>query len=224
MTDLPLFGVFAAAATDVAATEAAGTDFLVDRLVALADILYLVDRIMLVDIRDPSNLQFLLPILAASTAVDTAGIFIWKRSGPASSPINRWYSTLGLTAYSADILSLAIAVVLAQFITNWIGGKWQPWKFLASVVGVQMFHDITFAKIILPLLPKGYNKVVDLMKDYVNIPFSAGILLVDMSYVVLASLGAMFLAGQPMGWSVLILLLWLYIGMFALYDSPGSGR
>lgn len=177
---------------------------------------------MLTDIRNPSNLNFLLPILAASTAVDTAGIFIWKRTGP-ESPINRWYSELGLAAYSADILSLAIAVVLAQFITNWIGGTWQPWKFIGSVIGVQMFHDLTFAKIILPLLPKGHNKVVDIMKEYVNIPFSAGILLVDMSYVVLASLGAMILAGLPTGWSVLTLLLWLYVGMFALYDKPGRG-
>lgn len=180
---------------------------------------------ILKDIRNPSNLSFLLPILAASTVVDTAGIFIWKRSGPATSPINRWYNDLGLVAYSADILSLAIAVVLAQFISTYIGGAWgvsAVWKFLATVVGVQMFHDITFAKLILPLLPRGANRVVDIMKDYVNIPFSAGILLVDMSYVVLASLGAMFLAGQPEGWSVLILLLWLYVGMFALYDVPGG--
>ena len=152
---------------------------------------------MLKDIRDPSNLNFLLPILAASTVVDTAGIFIWKRSGSASTPINRWYSELGLAAYSADILSLAIAVVLAQFITNWIGGAWQVWKFLAAVVGVQMFHDLTFAKVILPLLPSGRNKVVDIMKDYVNIPYAAGILLVDMSYVVLVSLGAMFCRETP---------------------------
>ena len=177
---------------------------------------------ILKDIRNPSNLNFLLPILAASTAVDTAGIFIWKRSGPASTPINRWYAELGLTAYSADILSLAIAVVLGQFITNWIGGPWQPWKFLTAVVGVQMFHDLTFAKLILPFLPRGANKVVDIMKDYVNIPYAAGILLVDMSYVVLASLGAMFLAGQPQAWSILTLLVWLYIGMFALYDTPGG--
>lgn len=178
---------------------------------------------LLKDIRNPSNLNFLLPILASSTLVDTAGIFIWKRSGPASSPINRWYSELGIAAYSADILSLAIAVILAQFITNWMGGAWQVWKFLTAVVGVQMFHDLTFAKIILPLIPRGHNKVVDIMKEYVNIPFSAGILLVDMSYVVLASLGAMFLAGQPAGWSVLTLLVWLYVGMFVLYDIPGRG-
>ena len=87
-----------------------------------------------------------------------------------------------------------------------------------------MFHDLTFAKVILPLLPSGRNKVVDIMKDYVNIPYAAGILLVDMSYVVLASLGAMFLAGQAAGWSVLTLLLWLYVGMFALYDVPGKTK
>lgn len=172
---------------------------------------------ILKDIRNPSNLSFLLPILTASTVVDTAGIFIWKRVR-SEHPIQRWYNELGLTAYTADILSLAIAVVLAQFITHWIGGLWNPLVFLTAGVGVQMFHDILFAKIILPMLPKGYNKVVDIMKEYVNIPFSAGILLVDATYVILASLGAMFLAGIPQGWSVLTLLLWLYVGMFVLYD------
>lgn len=176
----------------------------------------------LTDIRNPSNLNFILPILAASTAVDTAGIFIWKHTGKANSPINRWYNELGVAAYSADILSLAIAVVLAQFVTHWIGGVWQVWKFLATVVTIQMFHDITFAKAILPLLSRGSNKVVDIMKDYVNIPFSPGILLVDMSYVLLASLGAMYLAGKPQGWSIFTLLLWLYVGMFALYEIPSK--
>jgi hypothetical protein len=175
------------------------------------------DGMILKDIRNPSNLSFLLPILAASTVVDTAGIFIWKRVRP-DHPIQRWYRELGLTAYIADILSLAIAVVLSQFITSRIGGPWNPLIFLAVGVGIQMFHDLLFAKVILPALPRGYNKVVDIMKEYVNIPSSAGILLVDASYVILASLGAMYLAGLPHGWSILALLVWLYVGMFVLHQ------
>jgi len=174
---------------------------------------------LLKDIRNPE--KYLLQIFAAATLVDTAGIFIWKRLSP-HSPINKWYSQLELTAYSADILSLMIALVLAQFITHLIGGSWNPVFFLMVAVGIQMFHDLFFSKIILPNLPTGKNTVVDIMKEYVNIPLSAGILLVDMSYVVLASLLAMWLAGKSSSYSVLLLVVWLYVGMFVLYDRPGT--
>jgi hypothetical protein len=174
---------------------------------------------ILKDIRNPE--KHLLQIFAAATLVDTAGIFIWKRLS-ANSPINKWYSQLELTAYAADILSLMIALVLAQFITYYIGGAWKPAVFLLVAVGIQMFHDLFFSKIVLPAIPTDKNTVVDIMKEYVNIPFSAGILLVDMSYVVLASLLAMWLAGRSSSYSVLLLVVWLYVGMFVLYDRPGS--
>lgn len=174
------------------------------------------------DIRDPSNLKALLPILAAATYVDTLGIFLWKRLSE-SSPINRWYSQLGLIAYSADILSLIIAIVLTQFITSSLGGAWNSRSimvFVGCVVGVQMFHDLFFSKVVLRLIPSGSNELVDLMKDYVNIPFSAGILIVDALYCVLTALLAMWLITKPQGWSVLLLAVYLYVGMFILRTRP----
>lgn len=176
---------------------------------------------MLANISNPSNLKALLPILAASTVVDTAGIFIWK-SLPANSPINKWYSELGLIAYGADILSLIIAVVLAQFIYTFLKLAWNPLLFIGIMLGVQLFHDIFFAKVILPLLEKGNNGVVDVMKEYVNMDFSAGILIVDATYCILTALGAMALTNLPQGYSILLLAVWLYVGMFVLKTRPGA--
>jgi hypothetical protein len=175
----------------------------------------------LANIGNPSNLKTLLPILASSTVVDTAGIFLWKTL-PADSPINKWYSRLGLIAYGADIISLVIAIVLAQFIFTFLNFVWNPLTFIGVVLAVQVFHDVSFAKIILPLLKKGDNEVVDIMKEYVTMDFSVGILFVDAIYCILTALGTMILTNLPQGYSVLLLAVWLYVGMFILKTRPAS--
>jgi len=174
----------------------------------------------LANIGNPSNLKVLLPILASSTIIDTVGIFIWKTL-PVDSPINKWYSQLELIAYGADILSLVIAIVLAQCIYTFFKLSWNPLTFMVIILCVQIFHDIFFAKVILPNLRKGDNEVVDVMKEYVNMKFSAGILIVDAIYCILAALGAMILTNLPQGISVLLLAVWLYVGMFVLKTRPG---
>lgn len=176
---------------------------------------------ILANISNPSNLRTLLPILASATIVDTAGIFIWKTLPP-TSPINKWYTDLGLIAYGADIISLIIAIVLAQFIYISLKLAWNPVYFIGIVLGIQLFHDIFFAKAVLPVLNKGHNEVVDIMKEYVNMEFSAGILIVDAIYCILTALGAMILLNLPQGYSILLLFIWLYIGMFVLKTRPAT--
>lgn len=174
---------------------------------------------LLANISNPSNLTTLLPILASATVVDTAGIFIWKQL-PSDSPINKWYSKLGLIAYSADIISLVIAIVLAQHIYFFFKLSWNPYVFIGVVLSIQIFHDIFFAKGVLPFLKKGDNEVVDIMKEYVNMDFSAGILIVDAIYCILTALGAMILTNLSQGISILLLSIWLYVGMFILKTRP----
>lgn len=175
---------------------------------------------MLPDIRNPLNPTFYLPIFTASSVVDTLGLFVWRYTSSPNSPINKWYDEFGLAAYSADILSIMLGVVLTQIVSTWIGGPWNPAIFCGLSVIVQLAHDLFFGNVVVPLFPKGHNRIMDLMKEYVKIKFPAGILIVDAIYMIAASLLTMLFVhfGPFATWFTL---LWtIYIGMYAIYTRP----
>jgi hypothetical protein len=173
----------------------------------------------LVDIRNAFNPRFWLPIAAASAVVDTAGLFVWRYTSAPSSPINKWYDRFGLAAYGADILSIMIGVILTQLATSWWGGAWSPLLFCAAAVAIQMTHDVGFAALV-RAFPRGHNSIMDLMKEYVNIDFAQGILIVDGIYMIIASLLTMLLSSVNPGVSWITLILTLYTTMYILYTRP----
>lgn len=175
---------------------------------------------MLSDIRNFNNASLYLPILAASSIVDTAGLFVWRYTAKPDGPINKWYDKFGLSAYTADVLSIALGVVLTQLVTSYIGGAWNPWFFCFIAVAIQMAHDLFFGNVVVPLIPKGHNTIMDLMKEYVKIKNPGGILLVDAIYMILASLLTMGFASVGPFWSWFTLLWTLYITMYVLYTRP----
>lgn len=175
---------------------------------------------MLPDIRNFKDPSLYLPILTASSLVDTAGLFVWRYTSKPDAPINKWYDRFGLSAYTADVLSIALGVVLTQIVTSWIGGAWNPWFFCLVAVAVQMAHDLFFGNVVVPLIPKGHNSVMDLMKEYVKIKNPGGILIVDAIYMIVASLLTMSLASASPFVSWFSLLWCLYITMYVLYTKP----
>ncbi len=175
---------------------------------------------MLPDIRNFQNTNLYLPILTASSIVDTAGLFVWRYTSKPDAPINKWYDGFGLSAYTADVLSIALGVVLTQLLTSYIGGAWSPMFFCAMSVIVQMAHDLFFGNVVVPMIPKGHNTIMDLMKEYVKIKFPAGILIVDAIYMIAASLLTMGFASISPFYSWFALLWTVYITMYVLYTRP----
>jgi hypothetical protein len=175
---------------------------------------------MLPDIRNINNTSLYLPILTASSIVDTAGLFVWRYTSKPGSPINQWYDTFGISAYTADVLSIALGVVLTQLVTSWIGGAWSPTFFCGIAVVIQMAHDIFFGNVVVPLIPKGHNTIMDLMNSYVTIKNPGGILLVDAMYMIAASLLTMGFASVGPFYSWFALLWTLYSTMYVLYTRP----
>jgi hypothetical protein len=175
---------------------------------------------LLPDIRNFSNSSIYLPILTSAAFVDTLGLFVWKYTSLPGSPIQRWYNKFGLTAYIIDVLSIMLGVVLTQIGSSFIGGPWNPAFFCFLAVVIQEIHDLFFGTIVVPLIPKGHNSVMDLMKDYVKIKNPGGILLVDAIYMICAALLTMFFYSGPL-WITWFVLLWtLYVTGYILYTNP----
>jgi hypothetical protein len=175
---------------------------------------------MLPDIRNFNNTNLYLPILTASSIVDTAGLFVWRYTSKPDAPINKWYDQFGLSAYTADVLSIALGVVLTQIVTTWIGGAWSPAFFCGIAVVIQMAHDLFFGNVVVPLIPKGHNSIMDLMKEYVKIKTPGGILIVDAIYMIVASLLTMGFSSVSPFYSWFSLLWCLYTTMYVLYTRP----
>lgn len=175
---------------------------------------------MLPDIRNFNNTNLYLPILTASSIVDTAGLFVWRYTSNPDAPINKWYDRFGLSAYTADVLSIALGVVLTQVVTSWIGGAWNVGFFCFIAVLIQMAHDLFFGNVVVPMIPKGHNSIMDLMKEYVKIKTPWGILVVDAIYMIVASLLTMGFASLPSFYSWFSLLWCIYITMYVLYTRP----
>jgi len=177
----------------------------------------------LADIRSVANPRFWLPIAAAACLVDTAGLFVWRFTSKPTAPINKWYDRFGLAAYGADILSMVIGVILTQLATSWIGGPWTPTGpilFCVVAVAIQMIHDLFFASVIVPAVPKGQNAIMDLMREYTHIDWPQGILIVDAIYMILTSLITMLLASVDPSAAWITLIITLYTTMYVLYTRP----
>jgi len=184
------------------------------------------------DIRYVSNPRFWLPIAAAACLVDTAGLFVWRYTSAADAPINSWYDRFGLAAYGADILSMMIGIVLAQLVSSWMGGSgllgtgvagpWSPFMFCVIAVAIQMAHDLFFATVVVPAVPKGRNAIMDLMMEYTHISFPQGILIVDAIYMILVALITMVLASVDSSVAWMTLLVTLYTTTYVLYTRPSQ--
>lgn len=174
----------------------------------------------LADIRSVANPRIWLPLAAAACLVDTAGLFVWRYTSKPTAPINKWYDRFGLSAYGADILSMVIGVILTQLAATWIGGPWNPLLFCALSVVIQMAHDLFFATVVVPAVPKGSNAIMDLMKEYTHIDFPQGILIVDAIYMILTSLITMALVSMDPSAAWITLIITLYTTMYVLYTRP----
>lgn len=174
----------------------------------------------LADIRNAMDPRTWLAIAAAACVVDTAGLFVWRYTATPTGPINKWYDRFGLAAYGADVLSMIIGVILTQLVATAIGGPWNPVLFCGIAVAIQMIHDIVFAGLIVPAVPKGRNAIMDLMREYSTMSGAGGILIVDGIYMILTALIAMALVSVRPGVGWITLIIALYVTMYILYTRP----
>jgi hypothetical protein len=106
-------------------------------------------------------------ILIAVLIVDIFVIFL-VRYFPQTfgKPINDWYDQFGLSAVMADVLVIVLGILIAQYIIRWTGLPSSLPVLLATVVAVQLIHDLLFYLFVILPIPKGTNGMIDLFKTY----------------------------------------------------------
>ena len=154
------------------------------------------------DISNYKNVYDLVYIILAVLIVDVLVIFLVRYSPEMFGQVlNRWYDVFGLNAVIADVLIIVLGFMVSRYVyTEYIRkqyaeGKWNPLKFIGTLVGVQVIHDLLFYFGIINQLPRGQNSMIDTFKDYA----AAGpkILAGDAIMIVLSAGIAMLLKKQP---------------------------
>jgi uncharacterized protein YacL len=174
------------------------------------------------DIRNFTNTRILLAALVAACIVDTLGLFVWRYTAEPGGPITKWYDQFQSVAYIIDVASIVIGVVLTQMAASFLGGPWNPLAFCMISVAIQMTHDLFFGLIVVPLVPKGKNSIMDLMKEYATMKGAGWVLVVDAIYMIAASLLTMLFAAYPSWIGLLTLLMTIYVTGYILYTRPGD--
>jgi len=170
------------------------------------------------DIGNYKMVYDLLYILVAVLIVEVAVIFLVRYSPELfGATLNKWYDIFGLNAVLMDVGIIFVGFLVARYIyTGYIkekfaDGKWCPYKFVGTLVGVQVVHDLLFYYGIINQVPRGHNSVIDTFKDYssggpkiiagdaVMMVASAGIamLLKSQPAHIVASVGSLFAYAIP---------------------------
>jgi hypothetical protein len=125
------------------------------------------------DIGNYKMVYDLVYILVAVLIVEVVVIFLVRYSPELfGATLNKWYDIFGLNAVLMDVGIIFVGFLVARYIyTGYIkekfaDGKWCPYKFVGTLVGVQVVHDLLFYYGIINQVPRGHNSVIDTFKDY----------------------------------------------------------
>jgi uncharacterized protein YacL len=170
------------------------------------------------DISDFTNTGDYLPILNGSLVADLIVLFIVYYTPYFNSKyLMKWYETYRLSAVIADVFILVIGMVLARYVFYELNLSWNIWKFLLTVLVIQIIHDILFYGIFMAV-PRGKNKMLDLFKEYAK-EVNVGAILGDSFMMAIATLLSSYYASLSLNTNILIFIVSIYLVPYILYTK-----
>jgi hypothetical protein len=133
-----------------------------------------------------------------------------------SNYIKIWYQKFFLSAVLADVLVLFIVVIFARAIYYYIFDTFSIINFIFVMLALQITHDILFY-IMISMIPRGANKMIDVFQDYAK-ELSYGAIIGDSIMVIAIGLIASYLANFEANTNIIILVVFLYLLQFILYN------
>ena len=109
-----------------------------------------------------------LSIVNGALITDLLVIILLIQGSIKSKVLVDWYKTYNLSAVIADVLIIAIGVLLARLFYPYVYGASSAFsllKFIILAVCIQITHDLLFNSLI-TTIPRGANRMVDTFKAY----------------------------------------------------------
>ena len=171
---------------------------------------------MFKNIADFNNINDYLPLFNAVLITDLFVIFLLNTGVIKSQVLRQWYSKYNLSAVIADVLIILIVLIITRAIYYYIFDSFSIVKFVILAVILQITHDILFY-VFFRNIPRGINKMIDTFKDYAN-DVSYNAILADSGMMIMSSLIASYLVNKNTNTNVIVLISFLYLLPYLLYN------
>jgi hypothetical protein len=170
---------------------------------------------MFKDISQFDNIDDYLPIITAILIVEVITIILSFTHITESNFLRIWYKQYQLSAVLADVSLIFLGVVITRALYYYVFDEFSIVNFVLLMVVVQVIHDILFY-IMITQIPKGTNKIIDILKDYAD-EISYWAIIGDSAMMVSSALIASYLANFDANTNIIILAFYIYILQFILY-------
>jgi hypothetical protein len=170
---------------------------------------------MFKDISQFDNIDDYLPIITAILIVEVITIILSFTHITESNFLRIWYKQYQLSAVLADVSLIFLGVVITRALYYYVFDEFSIVNFILLMVVVQVIHDILFY-IMITQIPKGTNKIIDILKDYAD-EISYWAIIGDSAMMISSALIASYLANFDANTNIIILAFYVYILQFILY-------
>ena len=171
---------------------------------------------MFKNIANFNNINDYLPLFNAVLITDLFVIFLLNARVIKSQVLRQWYSQYNLSAVIADILIILIVLIIARAIYYYVFDSFSIVKFVILAVILQITHDILFY-LFFSNIPRGVNKMIDTFKDYAN-NSSYKAILADSGMMIMSCLIASYLVNKNTNTNIIVLISFLYLLPYLLYN------
>ena len=169
---------------------------------------------MFKDISLFNNINDYLPILNAILVVEIVVIML-TYSNMLGKYLRIWYQQFLLSALLADVLVIFIVVIIARAIYYYIFDTFSIINFILVMLVIQITHDILLY-IMISIIPRGANKMIDLFKDYAD-EVSYKAIIGDSIMIIATGLIASYLANFDANINIIIFAVFIYLLQYILH-------
>ena len=169
---------------------------------------------MFKDISHFNNINDYLPIITAIIIVDIIGIVL-SYSNMSGKYLRIWYQQFLLSAVLADVLVIFLVVIIARAIYYYVFDTFSIINFIIVMLVIQITHDILFY-LMINIIPRGANKMIDLFKDYAD-EVSYKAIIGDSIMIIATGLIASYLANFDANINIIILTVFVYLLQYIIH-------
>jgi hypothetical protein len=170
---------------------------------------------MFKDISQFDNIDDYLPIITAILIVEIITIVLSFTHITESKFLRIWYKKYLLSAVLADVSLIFLGFVITRALYYYVFDEFSIINFILLMVAIQVIHDTLFY-LMITSIPKGTNRIIDILKDYAD-EISYWAIIGDSMMMISSALIAGYIAYFEMNTNIIIFAFLVYILQFILY-------